>query len=431
MYGLYSFLLFLALLFQAPVHLWRAKFGRKENLYLRERLGLKLPPASPNQPAIWIHAVSVGEVLSLRRLIAEIKQRHPAWPVYFSTLTATGYRIAKSKLPDADAVFLVPMDFGWIVRRFFRALRPKLFILAESEFWPRLLREAARACRSVLLINGRISQRSSVRYRRLRFLSRPLLDSLDRFLVQTESDRQRLLDIGLPPDRIEVAGNLKADIRLPEVDAGERTNLRREIGIAPETRLIVAGSTHKGEEEMILKAFRAARETRPSLAIVIAPRHPERAPEVERIAIGLSLTVKRRTKPDPSPFWDVLLLDTLGELARFYALADLVFVGGSLVAHGGQNLLEPAFYGRPLIFGPHMDNFAFLADRFLREGGARVVRDSIGLRDSFLVADGRMLEEMGSKARTLLASFQGATDRTVRVIESLIGKESGESEERR
>lgn len=425
MYALYSLILFFALLIHAPVFLCRTRLGRKEGLYLRERLGLKLPPARPGGPAIWIHAVSVGEVLSLRRLVSEIKERHPDWTVYFSTLTTTGFRIAKEKLAGADAIFLVPVDFGWTVRRFFRALRPRIFILAESEFWPRLLREAGRTCRSVLLINGRISDRSFKRYRRLGFLAKRLLAPLGRFLVQTESDRRRLLAIGFPPERIEVAGNLKADIRLPEVSAEQRNDLRKEIGIRSETRLIVAGSTHKGEEEILLRAFKAALQNRPSRAMVIAPRHPERAPEVVRIGAGLSLDVVRRTRPEPDRPWNVLVLDTIGELAIFYALADLVFIGGSLIPHGGQNLLEPAFYGRPLFFGPHMENFAVLADRFVQGAAARVAWDWTDLSKHFQMDDEIMLAEMGSRARELLISFRGATDKTIRVIESLIGKAGG------
>ncbi|MFZ2055324.1 MAG: 3-deoxy-D-manno-octulosonic acid transferase [Candidatus Aminicenantales bacterium] len=420
MYGLYSFILMLLLLIYAPVYSVRMKFGRKESLYFRERLGLRLPPASPGEPAIWVHAVSVGEVLSLRRLVSEIKKKHPSWPVYFSTLTNTGYRIARQKLPEADAIFLVPLDFGWTVRRFFSALRPRLFILAESEFWPHLLRRAGKTCRSVLLINGRISQRSFRKYCRFKVLARRLLSPIDRFLVQTESDRRRLEKIGIPSERVEVAGNLKADIRLPVVSPKEIVDLRRKIGASPQKKLIVAGSTHKGEEKKILAAFSGAKRSCQDLGVVIAPRHPERSSEVERIAAGLSLSVVRRTQAEPDRPWDVLILDSIGELPRFYALADLTFIGGSLVPHGGQNLLEPAYYGKPLIFGPHMDNFAFLAEEFFRSGAARIVRDRTDLEEIFLMKDQEALEEMGTKARELLRSLQGATDRTIQVIESLL-----------
>ncbi len=423
MYGLYSLILVFALLVYAPVYAIRMKFGRRESLHLRERLGLKLPAPRPGEPALWIHAVSVGEVLSLRRLVSEIKSRHPSWPVYFSTLTNTGYRVAREKMSEADAVFLIPLDFGWTVRRFFSALRPRLFILAESEFWPHLLRQARRTCRSVLLINGRISQNSFRKYRRLRIFSRRLLNQLDRFLVQTENDKIRLEKIGLPAARIEVAGNLKADIRLPEVTRAEIDDFRKKIGVSSPKKLIVAGSTHKGEEEKVLRAFAEALRSGRDLGLVIAPRHPERSSEVERIGAGLSLNAVRRTQAAPGRAWDVLILDTIGELARFYALADLAFIGGSLVPHGGQNLLEPAYYGKPLLFGPHMENFAVLAEEFVRSGSARIVHDWTELHESFLMRDQELLKEMGSKAREVLDSLQGATDRTLQVIERMIGSE--------
>jgi 3-deoxy-D-manno-octulosonic-acid transferase len=419
-YGLYSIILFLGLIVYAPVYFLRSRFGRKERLHLCKRLGWKLPVISPEGPAIWIHAVSVGEVLSLRRLVSEIKKRHPSWRIYFSTLTDTGYRMAREKMAEADVIFPVPLDFGWIVRRFFKAFQPHLFILAESEFWPQLLRQAKRTCRYVLLINGRISQRSFQKYRRLRVLARRLLDLIDRFLVQTECDRERLEIIGVPSERLEVAGNLKADIRLPAMPLEELNNLRKTIGASPGKRLIVAGSTHKGEEEKILEAFSEARKSIRDLALVIAPRHPGRSSEVERIGEKLSLRVARRTHAMPGRPWDVLVLDTIGELARFYALADLTFVGGSLVRHGGQNLLEPAYYGKPLLFGPHMDNFAYLAEQFVQSGSARIVRSRTDLQEIFLMKDPEALKEMGAKAQKLLCSLQGATERTIQVIESIL-----------
>jgi 3-deoxy-D-manno-octulosonic-acid transferase len=421
-YGLYSLILSLALFIYAPIYSLRVKLGRKESLYLRERLGLRLPATNPGKTAIWIHAVSVGEVLSLRRLVSEIKEKHPSWRVYFSTLTDTGYRIARQQLLEADAVFLVPLDFGWVVRRFFKALRPRLFILAESEFWPHLLRQAGRTCRAVLLINGRISQRSYHKYRRLRFLSRRLLSHLNRFLVQTDNDRRRLETIGIPSAKVEVAGNLKADIRLPAVSPEDIRDFKQKIGVSPGKRLIVAGSTHKGEEEAILGAFSGALRSHQELGLVIAPRHPERSSEVEKIGAGLSLSTLRRTRAAPGRTWDVLILDTIGELGAFYALADLAFIGGSLVPHGGQNLLEPAYYGKPLVFGPHMDNFAVLAEEFFRAGAARIVRGQADLEQIFSMNDQDALDKMGTKARAVLRSLQGATARTVQVIESLMGE---------
>jgi 3-deoxy-D-manno-octulosonic-acid transferase len=398
------------------------KLRRKQRLYLRERLGLRLPSPRPGAPSLWIHAVSVGEVLSLRRLVSEIKAKHPLWTVYFSTLTNTGYKVAKQTLPGVEGIFFVPLDFGWIVRRFFATLRPRLFVLAESEFWPHLLRQAGRTCRSVILVNGRMSQRSYEKYRGWRRLVRPVLGHIDYFLVQTERDRDRLEDIGIPAQKIEVAGNLKAEVRLPDVTAEEKDGLRATLGLSPTKRVIIAGSTHRGEETLVLKAYAGAREIRPDLVMVIAPRHPERSQEVERAVVEAGLKVMRRTQAQREKLWDVLILDTIGELPRFYALADLAFVGGSLIPHGGQNFLEPAYYGKPVCYGPHMENFASLSDDFVAYGAARVVVGLEELEEMFLMKDEKKLEEMGRKAKVLLRSLQGATAKTLQVIESRIAE---------
>jgi len=422
-YGLYSVFLFLALLFYAPGHFIRMRLLKKQSLFLRNRLGLKLPATKPNVPSLWIHAVSVGEVLSLRRLVSELRARHPDWPIYFSTLTKSGYEIARKALPEAEEIFFVPLDFSRVVRRFFAALKPQMFVLAESEFWPQLLRQARRHCRSVVLINGRISQRSFERYHRWRKLILPVLGNIDCFLVQTDRDLQRLERIGIDRQKLEVAGNLKVDLRLPPVSGEEKAQLRAGFGLSHDRRIIVAGSTHRGEEAMILEAFAAARKDGPEVVLVLAPRHPERSAEVEKAAVGAGLRAMKRTGAEPGKPWQVLILDTIGELAKFYALADLAFVGGSLVSHGGQNLLEPAYYGAPLCFGPHMDNFADLAELFVRSGAARIIHGQEELEEIFKMKDKKALEEMGRKARQVLNSIQGATARTVQVIESRMAGE--------
>jgi len=398
------------------------KLCRKQGLFLGRRLGLKLPAAKVEAPSLWIHAVSVGEVLSLRRLVSELRAKHPSWPIYFSTLTNTGYSIAKQTLSGVEEVFLVPLDFSWVVRRFFSILKPQLFVLAESEFWPHLLRQARRSCRSVILINGRMSRRSYGRYRRWRSLVKPVLGNIDHFLVQTEKDRERLEAIGIPPPKLEVAGNLKAEVSLPDLSVEEKKGLMLNFGFPSQKKVILAGSTHRGEETLLLRAFAAARKRRSDLVMVIAPRHPERSSEVEKASLEFGLKVMRRTQTGPEKTWDVLILDTLGELAKFYALADLAFVGGSLVPHGGQNLLEPAYYGKPLCFGKHMENFAALAEDFVSAGAARIVLSLQDLEEVFLMKDENELDSMGRKAKDLLRSLQGATAKTIQAIESHISE---------
>jgi len=422
MYLFYSFLLFIYLLFYFPVYYVRVRFYKEERLHLRQRLGLDLGDTELKKRSIWIHAVSVGEVLSLQNLIMEIKKNHPDWTVNFSCLTNSGFHMAKQKLKGVDKIFFLPLDFKCVVLRFFRRLKPDVFVLAESEFWPNLLRVAHRKTRGVLLANGRISSRSLKRYKNIKFLIKRVLLNISQFLVQTDRDKKMLLQIGVDRSVIEVAGNLKAEIELPVLSQKDMTKIRKDLNIPETAKLVVAGSVRKGEEEPLLDAFSDAKERNPNLLFILAPRHPDRAEEVERICQGYPFEVNRRTKLLPGSRWDILILDTLGELAKFYALSDVAFVGGSLIPWGGHNLLEPAFYAKPLFFGPHMDNFAHLAETFIQSGAARTVKTKKDLVNMYSMEDEKDLYEMGQKARLILQSLQGATKRTLQAIETLMCK---------
>jgi 3-deoxy-D-manno-octulosonic-acid transferase len=416
-YLIYSLALAVALALYLPYYAFRMKVLKKDRVHLRERLALGLPMRPEGREAVWVHAVSVGEVISLQHLVRELKRRHPEWDIVFSTLTHTGIRVAREKLVEADRIFFVPLDFRRVIRRVFRAVRPGALVLAESEFWPNLVGEAADRGLRVLLINGRISEHTFKVYEDIRPIARRILGNVDRFLVQTDEDRERLERLGTDPGRIEVAGNLKSEVRLPQFSESELADLKRSLGLGGGEKVVVAGSTRKGEEERLLRAFAEARKERPDLKFVVAPRHIERAGEIERAAQETGFTVVRRTQARPDDRWDVLILDTIGELARVYALSDAAFVGGSLVDWGGHNILEPAFYGRPVFFGPHMRNFALLADSFVRAGGARIVRTDADLLDMFLLRDREALGKMGAAARAHLASLGGATEKTIRAIE--------------
>ncbi|MFB0566766.1 MAG: 3-deoxy-D-manno-octulosonic acid transferase [Candidatus Aminicenantaceae bacterium] len=391
-------------------------------MYLKKRLGYDLPEERNQKQSIWIHAVSVGEVLSLQNLIQELKVRHPSWTINFSSLTNTGFRMAQKKLREVDNIFFIPLDFVPVVKKFFKTFTPKVLILTESEFWPNLLRIAKVEGVSVLLINGRISERSFRRYRWFRFLTKTILKKVDLFLVQTEQDKKRLEKIGINSNRISVAGNLKAEIELPLLSEDEISSLKRELSIQEGKKVIVAGSTRKGEEEQLLEAFLKAKEVRNDILLVLAPRHPERFNEVEKASQNFSFIVQKRTKVNPKDKWDILILDTIGELAQFYALSDIAFVGGSLVPWGGHNLLEPAFYKKPVFFGPHMHNFEFLAEKFAKAGTAKVIRSKEDLVEMFLIRDEEELCDMGMKAKETLESLQGATEKTVAAIEELMLK---------
>ncbi len=421
MYIIYSVLLFFALLTLLPVYILKLKLLRGESLHLTERFGFTTPRRDPRRRAIWIHAVSVGEVLSLQNLVTQLRARHPSWQIFFSTLTNTGYRMARQKLKDADHIFFVPFDFGWSVRRVMDAIRPSVFILAESEFWPNLLREARRHSAAVILANGRVSDRSFRRYRALKRLAARLWGSVDLFLVQTEQDKARLEELGVPAGRLRVTGNLKSEVRLKGWTQAELGRMKKQIGLPSRGKVVVAGSTREGEEALLLEGFRHGRLRSKDSFLILAPRHLERVEEVKKLCRNAGWTVRRRTRLKPGQTWDVLILDTMGELAHFYALCDAAFVGGSLVPWGGHNILEPAFYGKPIFFGPYMHNFAYLARTFTRTGGARIVRTKADLARVFLFQDRKSLAAMGVRAKRTLASLQGATGKTVESIERSMG----------
>ena len=403
-----------------PIYFVKLRLLKKERLHLAERLGFKLPEPARDRPFLWIHAVSVGEVLSLQNLVREIKSRHSDWQIGFSVLTDTGHKVAGAKLKGVDYLFFIPFDIGWAVRRCFKTLNPRLLVLAESEFWPRLLREARRSRCPVLLVNGRISDRTYHRLQCWPWAARRLFTNISRFLVQSPQDKKRLEDLGIEPDRLCLSGNLKCETRLPEYSAEDIRRFKKDLSIPEGKKVVVAGSIHKGEDDMLVRAFRQAREARRDVLLVLAPRHPDKFADFEKSVPDDSLTVRRRTRMEPGLTWDLLILDTIGELVRFYAVADAAFIGGSLIPWGGQNLLEPAYYGKPIFFGPHMKNFAALADQFVGAGAARIVREPEELADLFLFKNPANIEAMGRKAKALLGSLQGATDKTLAAIESFM-----------
>jgi len=422
MYLIYSFFLLAALCVYFPVYSIKLKIIKKESLHVTDRLGVHdFPPLRKGKgKSLWIHAVSVGEVMSLQNLIKELKKAHPDWRIYFSTLTNSGFKVAKKKLKDVDRLFYVPFDFRIIVRRFFKILKPSLLILTESEFWPNLIKEGRKFTKGVVLINGRISLTSYKRYRFLKVFTKRVLDNIDIFLVQTEQDKKRLENMGIRAGKVKIAGNLKAEVNLKEMSEKEIFDLKQELHLKDKDKTIVAGSTRKGEDEILLKAFSKALKKRKDIRIIIAPRHIDRAGEILNYCQKLGLRGVQRTSLDHEKEWEVLILDTIGELARIYSAAESAFIGGSLVPWGGQNLLEPAFYSKPIFFGPHMDNFAYFAEKFVQSGGARIVKSEKELINIFIFKDENKLQDMGIKAKQTLNSLQGSTQKTLQAVEERI-----------
>lgn len=430
-YFLYSFLLAVAFVFSAPFYLWK---GRGTGKYLRTlpgRMGNMPAAIAPAAgPSIWIHAVSVGEVLAARVLVQPLKARFPGHRVFVSTTTLTGNAVARDTVQGADGVFFAPFDFTRAVKRVLDRLNPALLVLVETEIWPNLIHLARRRGARVAVVNGRISPRSFPRYRRARMLLRPVLAEVDLFLMQGDAHAARMLEMGAPPPRVRVMGNLKYDaLRAPETPPALRRALGQD-GHEPRP-LWVAGSTVEGEEEAVLKAFAAVRASHPDARVLIAPRHPERFAAVADLVARTGLACARRTRL-PDAGWsggDVLVLDTLGELAQVYPLATVVFVGGSLARAGGHNVLEPAVAGKAIVVGPHMENFREIAAEFLAEDALVQVRDAAGLTEAVvrLFADGAARDALGTRAQRIVAGNRGALDRTVDALAGLLVPGQGET----
>lgn len=421
MYFIYSVGLGILLALAAPVYAWK---GRRSGKYLRTfraRLGRLPPDVRSDGGAIWIHAVSVGEVLAARALIEPLRQRLPGRRVFVSTTTLTGQEVARASLKGVDGLFFAPFDFVFAVRRVLQAIRPSLLVIVETEIWPNLIRETRRSGARVAIVNGRLSPRSFPRYRRIRGFLRPVLAEVDVFLMQAEPHAVRARAIGAPADRVRVSGNLKFDA-LPA--GGSRSSGLDAVFAGPRGPVWVAGSTVAGEEVVVLAAFRALKNEVPDLRLVLAPRHPERFTEVPPMARAAGFQVACRSALEGRPWGseDVLVLDTLGELAHAYAFATVVFVGGSLSPAGGHNILEPAVAARAVVVGPHMENFQEIARAFLEEDALVQVAAADALAPAILrlLRDPAARDQLGARARDLVERNRGALDRTVQALAELV-----------
>jgi 3-deoxy-D-manno-octulosonic-acid transferase len=428
MYLLYSLAMLLVFLAASPYFLFQAVRHGKYAGSLPERLGLL--PVSLNldrEPSIWIHAVSVGEALTARAIAGDLKARYPHLRLFVSTTTMTGQRVAKQSFQMADGVFFFPIDLGFIVRRVLDIVRPRLFVMMETEIWPNLLRECRARGVKTVVINGRISTRSFPRYRLVRPLFRRVLTLVDRFCVQGEETAGRLVELGAPRERITITGSLKFDALQAPGAAGSRAGAERVLRyltVADGRAVIVAGSTMPGEHEMVLHAFERVRTLARSPLLVLAPRKPEHFAEAASLAKqhGFRTALRSELPIDEDVRADVVILDTIGELAQVYQAATVVFVGGSLVPVGGHNILEPAVHGKPIVFGQHMQNFAEIADTFLAGRAAVQVRSGRELEDTLieLLAEPSERERLGESARALVAANRGARERSLAAIADVL-----------
>lgn len=427
---LYSLGFTLAFLLALPYFLFQALRHRKYLSSLSERLGI-LPTQIGKGPAggIWIHAVSVGEVLSVLPLIKQIERRWPGRPLFLSTTSRTGQELARRNREGLAGVFYFPLDWKFAVRRSLDQVRPGLVLILETEIWPNFLHECRRRGIPVCLANGRISDRSFRKYRRFRRCLSWAVSLFDCCCMQDPVDRERIVFLGALPDKVEVCGNLKYEIEPPGQLDAKLTRFRALMQLSSTPFLVVAGSTRNNEEAPVLSAFRLLQRVCPQARLLLAPRHPGRCAEVEQLLTSQGFRFVKRSAlsdmvipNDGSPPAEVILLDTLGELPVLYALADLVFVGGSLIPWGGHNLLEPALFRKPVLFGPHMNNFREMARHFMQAEAGIMVQNEVELGERFveMFRDGASRRRLGANGYRIIRANQGAgariLDRVARVL---------------
>ncbi|HYA96742.1 MAG TPA: 3-deoxy-D-manno-octulosonic acid transferase [Methylomirabilota bacterium] len=380
--------------------------------------------AGSGKPVIWVHTVSVGEVLAVTGLVERLRRQFPHFQIVVTTTTDTGQALAQKRFGE-DCVFYFPMDFAFAIRPYLHLLQPRLVIIAETEFWPNFLRLARASGASIAVVNARISDRSRPNYRRFRWLLRRELANVNLFLAQTDEDSSRLVSIGAEASRVQVTGNLKFDMP-PAASTPIVESLRasiRESGTGP---VLVCGSTVEGEEPLLLRAFENVLVTHPRAVMILAPRHPERFDGVVALLQQLGVRFWRRSLWNGEPITGgVLLVDTIGELSALYALADVAFVGGSLVPRGGHNIIEPASHGVAIVVGNHTENFRDIVGLFQSRDAVRIVGPAefpLTLMD--LLSNDAARAALGRRAAETMRSQTGATQRTIDALTSLLKDEA-------
>lgn len=417
-YLLYNILLTFFLVLSFPYFFIRSLFQKRLRKALIQRMGFLGTRFLGG--SIWVHAASVGEVFCSIPLLRRIKKEFPHHKIVLTTMTSTGNEAAKTQLPEADHILFFPIDHPFILRRILKKIRPTLLLIAETELWPNLLRACGRKGIPIILFNGRISEKSFRGYLFFRFLFEKCLKYISLFLMQTNEDQDRIIQIGAPSEKTRVVGNLKFDQALPPVTQEASATLAQSLGLHGREPVFIAGSTHSGEEEPLTSLSKELREIAPDLIFILAPRHLNRLEEVEGMLRKESLSWMRRTvlpvdqdRPNQERRPEVILLDTMGELMSLYSLATLVFIGGSLVPVGGHNPLEPLFFKKCVLFGPFMFHFSEISRRLVEEGGAIQANGIEDLASHMrrLLKDERARKEMGERGYQFLRKHQGATER--------------------
>lgn len=424
MYTLYTLLLLILILLTLPIWLWRYFSTPKYRGTLRQRLGLQRPARHANRP-IWIHAVSVGEVLAAQGFIKQLAERSP---VVLSTVTKTGQNIAKETLPMVQTIFYLPLDLPWSVARVVRRVQPRCLIVIETELWPGLFHAMEKQGIPILLVNGRLSPRSFRNYRKFSPIMKRFLAPVQLFAMQSADDAQRMTALGAKPERIQVTGNIKYDQAQQPPDATAMAALQQRLVRPSDAIVWIAASTHPGEEVILLESYRQLRPTWPNLRLILAPRHPHRTAQITELiqqqgesSLLFSSTLHKQLQPET---WSqaILLMDEIGWLTRLYSYAHIAFVGGTLVPHGGQNMLEPAAWGIPILFGPHLFNFKEISAQLLKDNAAICIQHPAELLPTMrdLLADKDRQKALGERAKKCVGLNVGALQRTLAAVDAIL-----------
>jgi 3-deoxy-D-manno-octulosonic-acid transferase len=420
MFIIYNLIFFIFAIFYLPLYFLRGKLKRG----FAGRLGYLPAGLSLNRP-IWIHAVSVGEVVAIKGLLGRLRQVYPEKKFVISTVTATGNKIARGLIKEGDFLTYLPLDFSFIIYRVLKKTNPCVFIIAETEIWPNLISSLNKLKVPVVTVNGRISDASYRGYLLVKVLIRPILRMVNKFCVQSSLDAFRLESLGVAREKIQVTGNVKFDINLDPVLPADVLSRRAKLWLKPEDKLWVCGSTHPGEEEIIFDAYHKLLTVLPNLKLLIAPRHPERSRQVSKLAqerAFMPVLISNISAACPTCInQPVFILDYVGELFNYYSAADVVFIGGSLVKHGGHNILEPASLKKPVVFGPHMFNFRDISELFLAGQAAMLIANSQELVDKVkeILGSSLLAKGLGERAYDLIVKNRGATERNIQVIKQI------------
>jgi 3-deoxy-D-manno-octulosonic-acid transferase len=410
----YNLLLLFAWPLVMGVELLQCGVGRRKWRSVCQRLGWCLPQLLPGPPKIWFHALSVGEAHSVAPLVQAVKEALPEVDIVVTTATETGQEAARRVLASwVTDFFFLPHDFVWSMEALFRRIRPQLLILVETDVWPNLLWTCQRRAVPCMLVNARISPQSYARLRRVRALVGPLWRGFETIFVQSDLDLERFRNLGVPAERLVDVGNLKFDYPVASASDSDRARLRQEAGISGERPVWIAGSTHEGEEVLLFRAHRQLLRDYPEALLIVAPRRIQRSPEVVRLCRNVGLAIARRSEAATADGCQVFLLDTLGELARFYGLANLAFIGGSLVPFGGHNPLEALGQGIPMVWGPHLFNFRQIEELLLAAGCAVRIEDEAQLQQviSRRLPDRSLQKQVVETAKVLFNRHGGSSQR--------------------